>query len=378
MEGQAQILIKVGNGRIYAASGMRLGIYGIEIRMGTDHLEEPIICAEGDNSLIELETVSITDIINPPTNGSTYLSGSNSQLYASHCIFEDIDYQIQGGQVLRVERQYYASYSPLTVIIKECKFKNIKTCGDYNNIKGSAINANLGDEFLLKVIGPTEFTQLQNVDGDGGAIYMEIYRSSQFITEGEVIFDQCKGRNGGSIFVKISADSQIELGDGCQFKQCQAEQGNGGAIYTEMNFYTQLSFVIKDVLFKGCSALTNNSLSYSYSGFGGGIFLGCYGNYDTSSNGLNFHDMKITGNTADKYGQSMYVTFLWVIEWCQYGILGEFVKGNYSDTDSEENDLEGIPVDFYEFRYAQLEVVEGRQKHLEYYWTNRDKDIWHI
>lgn len=85
-------MIKVGNGRIYAASGMRLGIYGIEIRMGTDHLEEPIICAEGDNSLIELETVSIIDIINPPTNGLIYLSGSNSQLYASHCIFEDIDY----------------------------------------------------------------------------------------------------------------------------------------------------------------------------------------------------------------------------------------------------------------------------------------------
>jgi hypothetical protein len=54
--------------------------------------------------------------------------------------------------------------------------------------------------------------------------------------------------------------------------------------------------------------------------------------------------MKIYLNTADKYGWSVYVAMVRITEWCKYGILGEHVKGNYSDTYSDERELEGIPL----------------------------------
>jgi hypothetical protein len=55
--------------------------------------------------------------------------------------------------------------------------------------------------------------------------------------------------------------------------------------------------------------------------------------------------MKIYNNSAVIGGLSLYVAMSNVIEWCKFGIAGEFVKGNYSDRFSKFEDLEGIPVD---------------------------------
>jgi hypothetical protein len=38
-------------------------------------------------------------------------------------------------------------------------------------------------------------------------------------------------------------------------------------------------------------------------------------------------------------------------QFCREGILGEFIKGNYSDEDSDERDLEGIPFNDTQFSW---------------------------
>lgn len=59
--------------------------------------------------------------------------------------------------------------------------------------------------------------------------------------------------------------------------------------------------------------------------------------------------MKILDNEADNAGQSMYVVMNKVKEWCRQGIKGEYAKGNYSEEDSDERDLEGFPQNINQF-----------------------------
>jgi hypothetical protein len=46
-----------------------------------------------------------------------------------------------------------------------------------------------------------------------------------------------------------------------------------------------------------------------------------------------------------------------VKEWCKFGILGEYVKGNYSDRFSELKDIEGISVNFTTFNNLSLDKI---------------------
>jgi hypothetical protein len=74
-------------------------------------------------------------------------------------------------------------------------------------------------------------------------------------------------------------------------------------------------------------------------GFGGGIFIGINGSRGPASMSLDLKGMKIYNNSASSGGQSLFVVMDKLKDWCEYGLLGEYVKGNYSDTDSNENDL---------------------------------------
>ncbi|KAA6371827.1 MAG: putative serine threonine-protein kinase nek2, partial [Streblomastix strix] len=139
-------------------------------------------------------------------------------------------------------------------------------------------------------------------------------------------------------------------------------------IYADINLTTQCSFVIKDALIHECEAITNDSLSYSQSGFGGGIFLGGSGDYNPISKLIDFRGMKIYNNSADKYGQSLFVVMTKVAELCKYGILGEYMKGNYSDAYSDEHDLIGIPMNLTEFNSSSPQTIEQQQKPLELLW----------
>ncbi|KAA6389633.1 MAG: hypothetical protein EZS28_014842 [Streblomastix strix] len=174
---------------------------------------------------------------------------------------------------------------------------------------------------------------------------------------------------GGGLLAYIQSGGKLII-DQSSFYKCKCNEGNGGGIYTLIDFVTQCKFIIKDTLIQGCKALnnTNSSLRYPESGYGGGIFLTGSGDYDPSTNLIDLRGMKIYNNTADKYGQSLYVAMTKVVEWCKYGILGEYVKGNYSDGISNKNELIGIPVKYDIFNSrTQAQIIE-QQKPLECWW----------
>ncbi|KAA6357367.1 MAG: hypothetical protein EZS28_047106 [Streblomastix strix] len=158
---------------------------------------------------------------------------------------------------------------------------------------------------------------------------------------------------------------------------CVCNRGNGGAIYIEVDLTTQFEFQIKDALIKECQAKTNITSSYP-TGYGGGIFLSGIGDYDPYSNSLNFKGLNISNNSVDNRKQSIYIIMSKLKEWCRYGTAGEFVKGNYSDTDSNENELQGIPISFEQFLSLPSDQIQLIQKPLEYYWALPQYDIWHI
>ncbi|KAA6386855.1 MAG: hypothetical protein EZS28_017614, partial [Streblomastix strix] len=157
----------------------------------------------------------------------------------------------------------------------------------------------------------------------------------------------CKAiTDGGGIFLSSGLGSKIIL-DKSEIYQCESN-GNGGGIYSQIFISSQNS--------------------YQISGFGGGIFLICDGKYYPSQKNMDFHGMKIYNNSADKFGQSAYVVMNNVSEWCQHGILGEYLKGNYSDTYSNETDLEGIAMNMNIFNYATQQLIQQQQQPLELFW----------
>ncbi|KAA6384743.1 MAG: hypothetical protein EZS28_019729 [Streblomastix strix] len=194
--------------------------------------------------------------------------------------------------------------------------------------------------------GSFDINKVQYIDCEGingGGIYINSNTSKTLNLNGTLL-ERCKSSyQGGGLYVNIYYGGQLII-DSCQFYQC--ESGNGGGIYVQIYFPGQCSFIIKNTTIHECKALnsTNSSLSYTESGYGGGIFLTGSGYYNTSTGLINLKGMKIYNNSADKYGQSLYVAITQVIQWCKYGILGDRVKGNYSDGISNKNELEGIPM----------------------------------
>ncbi|KAA6371190.1 MAG: putative NEK protein kinase, partial [Streblomastix strix] len=106
-------------------------------------------------------------------------------------------------------------------------------------------------------------------------------------------------------------------------------------------------------------------------GYGGGIFITGDGNYDPSTKRLDLSGMQILDNSAEKSGQSLYVVMNKLKDWCQYGLSGEYVKGNYSDTLSNTNETEGIAKDQSSFNTLYPQEIQAQQNHLQYLWTTQ-------
>ncbi|KAA6308746.1 MAG: hypothetical protein EZS28_056633, partial [Streblomastix strix] len=109
----------------------------------------------------------------------------------------------------------------------------------------------------------------------------------------------------------------------------------------------------------------------------GGIFLTGSGDYDSSTNRLDFRGMRINFNTAEIAGQSLYVAMTKMKEWCRTGKAGQFVKGNYIDGISDCNELYGIPVDSTTFNSLSSSQIKQKQNYLEDYW-NINRDLFYI
>ncbi|KAA6369912.1 MAG: hypothetical protein EZS28_034562 [Streblomastix strix] len=183
---------------------------------------------------------------------------------------------------------------------------------------------------------------------EGGAIYSYSgIRSKQVLNK--IRIENCESKSGGGLFADIRIGGSVILDEQCEIINCSGSEGNGGGIYANINFTPQQCiFKINDAIIQYCKARFNSSLVYP-TGYGGGLFICGSGNYNASTNYLDFHGLKIFNNSADNKGQSMYIAIPKVAEWCQSGILGEYVKGNYNNKNSSLDDLYGIPIDLTQF-----------------------------
>ncbi|KAA6323581.1 MAG: hypothetical protein EZS28_054298, partial [Streblomastix strix] len=229
--------------------------------------------------------------------------------------FERCSGQNGGGMCLLVQSggSFTIAYS--------CSFTN---CSSSNNGGGLYLKTNNGTINF----NPTQQIVIENCscDGYGGGIYCSISNNGQ-IQVNNTKFKNCSSQgSGGGIYAIIESGSQLILDNTCEFYQCES-RGNGGCIYAIIDLTTQCSFLIKDASIHECKSVTDNSLSYPESGFGGGLFIGCNGDYNPSTELIDLRGMKIYNNSADKYGQSLFIAMRQVVEFCQYGTQGEYVKG---------------------------------------------------
>ncbi|KAA6390696.1 MAG: hypothetical protein EZS28_013777 [Streblomastix strix] len=270
---------------------------------------------------------------------------------------------------------------------------------------GGAFQCSINNGAKLTIATPCSFTDCRTLQdsGYGGALYAKINgENSQLIFKDSVIFERCSGQtgggmclitqrkgnftingqcnftncsssniggDGGGIYGSINGGGYLTLDNLCEFYQCECHD-NGGGIYIMIDSTTQSSFLIKDALIHECKALnsTNSSLTYPESGFGGGMFLGGSGDYDPNSKLIDLRGMNICNNSADKYGQCLYIVLRDVVRLCQYGKQGEYVKGNYSDAYFDEHGLEGIPMDLNTFNSSSPQTIEHQQQPLESWW----------
>ncbi|KAA6378369.1 MAG: hypothetical protein EZS28_026105 [Streblomastix strix] len=269
------------------------------------------------------------------------------------------------------------SYAGLITLNSECLFKDCSSNsggGLYLQATSSSIFMNGEYKYFygsISIFGNCVFKNCSCEQSGGGlsAICSSIYSSIQ--VTGELKFIKCQSRFGGGLYVS----GMISLQNNNYFRKCQSSLGGG--MYLDIDFTRNQQLVISNTIIIDCQA-KDDDLQTNPTGYGGGIFLTGNGDYDALTEGLDLSGIRISGNTADKAGQSLYVVMTKLAEWCRYGTAGYFVKGNYSDTDSDESDLEGIPIGMSNFNYMTPQSIRKQSTHLEYYWNPTQKDIWHI
>ncbi|KAA6402915.1 MAG: hypothetical protein EZS28_001556 [Streblomastix strix] len=280
------------------------------------------------------------------------------------CQFIDC-YAVNGGGLYA---RIYSSSSLLR--LEDCLFKG---CQSYSAGGGMLIDCeNYGVAKLNKVI----FENCSSSNG-GGGIFLDMSSPTQQVING-LTFSSCSASYyGGGIYLEYNNNSTLEFIN-TTFFNCSAY--NGGGIYYICYFKNNiLEITSNNLIFKECKATYGGGIyigqyiNYNNNRFGGGIFLAGEGDYDPSSNDLDFRGLKIYNNSASNGGQSLYLVMTKLQEWCQYGIKGEYVKGNYSDSTSYLCELEGIPINFTTFNFSPIEQIKQQQKQLEQFW-NEDID----
>ncbi|KAA6373084.1 MAG: hypothetical protein EZS28_031389, partial [Streblomastix strix] len=299
------------------------------------------------------------------SGGGLYLYSNRLQLTFENIIYcKDCSSQQIGGGL-------FASCMDEGIVrfVRQLDFENCSAIQ-----QGGGLNVQCSTEGIIHFIGLLNFDNCSSRSGGGLIAFCSNEGMIQFLEE--LNFDNCSAINqAGGLYMSIFQGGSVTLDNKIEFNKCICKEGNGGAMYLSINFELQSSFQLNDIIIQECKALINTeSIIYSQSGFGGGIFIIGTGVYDVSSKMLDFSKMKMYGNTADKAGQSLYVAMPNVIEWCRTGTSGEYVKGNYSDIDSDESELEGIPVGYSNFNgLSQVDIIKD-QRPLELWW----RTIWHI
>ncbi|KAA6389188.1 MAG: hypothetical protein EZS28_015285 [Streblomastix strix] len=325
-------------------------------------------------------------------------------------------------------RHINLQYPNENYIIKKCTFSNCYSAGN-----GGALSIYVYYGASTNIANCT-FTNCTS-EANGGAIRLDIYAGSTSTFEGLIQFINCTGNVGGSLHIKISSMkskliinemkfedcyssstgggmyllnqmnahayieqltftncSSLSRGGGAYIisevssylqinqitaEDCVCSKGNGGGIYVNIDFGASSEFKMINISLLRCKAQSDTSNDLPPTGYGGGIFLTGQGNYNSLSKLLDFRKMKFNGNTANKSGQTMYIAMTQVAEWCRAGTAGEYVKGNYSDGISNQNELQGIPVDSVTFDSYSSTQINELQNRLQYYW-NVDRDEYYV
>ncbi|KAA6398520.1 MAG: hypothetical protein EZS28_005958 [Streblomastix strix] len=483
MSGQAEIKIIKGSdestiengnqGWISAVDGLELGIFGIRIISDKSKLTIPIIYIQDQSSILQLNTITIFDINLTPSassKGIVHIEVFNSLFLASNSLFEKINIEGSGGNVIRMISTYNKA---ITATITSCKFIDITAYKDSESRGGAAICARLEQNSQLEINGETEFNSCQMktegfggafcaqmiygglmiIDGEcsfikcttivgalshGGGLYVDLQGEYSYVQlNGNITFDSCESTgSGGGLYASIYIGQSLIISETCQFTKCKSEKSGGGmfayqsgmdclveisgevsfnecsalirggGIYFEsyndpsiviskvvcqrcsaslgggififISFSSSNVIEINDASFEECKAIEDKMNDIPPSGYGGGIFVGSQTSVTSYTKYLDLQHMKMNGNTADRGGQSMYVTTTFVIDWCRKGYAGQYVKGDYIEGTSNQNELQGIPINLMSFQSLTTESIQQQQKPLEYYWDYPLGQIWHI
>ncbi|KAA6393513.1 MAG: hypothetical protein EZS28_010965 [Streblomastix strix] len=309
------------------------------------------------------------------SGGGIYIEMSNPlqgfqmqsiQMEGNYTFFNCSSYSQGGGM-------YISTYDQEGIQINcDCLFQN---CTSNNG--GGLFISNAGSGDLTQLGGNFTFENCI-AQSFGGGLFIESASNSTFLID-DFTFLECSSRSGGGIFLSMTANSkqiinggqfnycyttmygggisasfsnnsELILNDTCLFFKCNC-LGCGGAIYANINYSLPFQFNISDTAIYECLAEHSPYYSQYQSGFGGGIFLTGNGDYDPSTESLDFRGMNIYGNCADCGGQT-----------------GEYIKGNYNDKYSDFEDIEGISADQITFNSLSLEQIEQQQAPLQQYW----------
>ncbi|KAA6393163.1 MAG: hypothetical protein EZS28_011309 [Streblomastix strix] len=261
-----------------------------------------------------------------------------------------------------------------------CLILNQLAIGILSNLKFDHCQASRGGGIYVQLqsgaqltLGTTDSNQFLFTDcsaynyGYGGGIYVDSQSNSQLTLSGNCLFTNCsaaEGGEGGGIYADIYKGNII-INSQCKFYKCFCK-GNGGGIY--LDYTPDCKFTINDAIFQECEA---QYLYYNRpQGYGGGIFIGGHSLFPYKDGTIDLSGMKIDGNKADKFGQTLFVVIGGLELWCKEGTAGKFVKGNYNDATSNENVLMGIAQSMETFNQYNDSQIQGETKYLESYWNS--------
>ncbi|KAA6380812.1 MAG: hypothetical protein EZS28_023661 [Streblomastix strix] len=283
--------------------------------------------------------------------------GNQSILEITQCKFIRGQSYINGGAI------HLSIGTSAQITLDQLQFIN---CSSFY---GGGLNLVIAQDVQLTI---EQCTFINCLSGYGGGLYCYIY-SNGSAELSNVTFDNCSAENGGGIYSSIRSGGKLIIKDKCSFSGCKATSGNGGGIYIE--YYSRALFKINDTTFRECEATANTS-EIPPTGYGGGIFFICETSIDILPENLNLKGMKIYNNTASNGGQSLYVVMSKLAEWCQYGIDGEHVKGNYTDGLSNKSEIQGFPINSTTFNLYSSTQISEQQVYLEDYWNIERNDYY--
>ncbi|KAA6400765.1 MAG: hypothetical protein EZS28_003705, partial [Streblomastix strix] len=289
--------------------------------------------------------------------GALYIQISNrAPGYMANCTFTNCSSSNNGGA-------FWLYIGTGTVFTMEglIKFKNC------SGLVGGALWSSINSGSSQLIINQMQFEDCYSSSFGGGMHLLSKLQAPVNIEQ--LTFKNCKSSTrGGGIHIISEMQGNIQINK-ITAEDCVCTKGNGGGIFVSIEFNTYSQLKMNEITVLRCKAQSDTSNYFQPTGYGGGIFLAGYGDYNPLTRVLDFRNMKIYGNTADKAGQSLYVAMTKVAEWCKEGTQGEYVKGNYSYGISNQNELQGIHVDSVTFDSYSSTQINKLQNSLQHYWN---------